>query len=347
MAARAASRHAPPSPPPGTRAQPPTAGLVAVALGAVYVLWGSTYLGIRVALDAIPPYTLGAIRFLIAGPLMYAIVVRVSRPATRPTARQWAAQALVGVLLLGVGNGGVILAEQHIPSGLAALLVATVPLWMALMGGVFLGEPFSRRAVVSVTLGFAGVVLLIRPGGAASVPVLLAVLISPFTWSLGSLYARRAPRPDNPLLGAGMQMSAAGVVFAVAALIAGEPWGNGGIHPTAHAVLGLAYLIAFGSLVGYTAYAWLLQVAPVSLVSTYAYVNPLVAVLLGAVFLGEAISARVLVGGGIIAVAVALLLSAGGSQRARVPAEPARAPAQPERMACAGGELSPPPVPRR
>ena len=312
------------------------------------MLWGSTYLGIRVTLDAIPPYTLGAIRFLIAGPLMFAVAIRVSRPARWPTARTWAAQAVVGVLLLGVGNGGVILAEEHIPSGLAALLVATVPLWMALIGGVFLSEPFSRRAVVSVAVGFAGVALLIRPGGAASLPVMLAVLISPFTWSLGSLYARRAPRPDNPLLGAGMQMAAAGVVFAVAALVAGEPWGNGGIHPTAHALLGLAYLIVFGSLVGYTAYAWLLQVVPVSLVSTYAYVNPLVAVLLGAVFLGEAVTARVLVGGGIVAAAVALLLSAGGAGRGRVSAETVGAPAQlPGRLACADEELSPQPAPGR
>ena len=289
------------------------AGLVAAALGAVYLLWGSTYLGIRIALDAVPPYTLGAIRFLIAGPLMYAVATRLAarggRPEPRPGAEQWAAQSLIGVLLLGVGNGGVILAEQSVPTGLVALLVATVPLWMALVGGLLLGEPFSRRAVVSVGLGFAGVALLIRPGGAASLTVMLAVLISPLTWSVGSLYARRAPRPHSPLVGAGMQMSAAGVAFAVAALVSGEPWHGGGIHPTMRAALALAYLIVFGSLVGYTCYAWLLQVAPVSLVSTYAYVNPVVAVLLGALFLGESITARVLVGGGIVAVAVALLLA--------------------------------------
>lgn len=331
---------------PGGRAAAP-AGLVATALGAVYVLWGSTYLGIRVALDNLPPYTLGAIRFLVAGPLMYAVAVRLARrrgrPEPRPTARQWAAQSLVGILLLGVGNGGVILAEQSVPTGLVALLVATVPLWMALFGGLVLGEPFSRRAVVSVVLGFAGVGLLIRPGGAASLPVMLAVLIAPLTWSIGSLYARRAPRPHSPLVGAGMQMSAAGVVFAVAALIAGEPWHGGGIHPTGRGLLAVAYLITFGSLVGYTAYAWLLQVVPVSLVSTYAYVNPLVAVLLGAVFLSEQITARVLIGGGIVAVAVALLLSASGPRRSTASADVVGAPAQlPGRAAACDDEVSPP-----
>ncbi len=295
---------------PRAAAPPASPALIALALGSVYILWGSTYLGIRVALDELPPYTLGAVRFLLAGAVLYAIAGRHMDALERPGAREWLQQGTVGVLLLGVGNGGVILAEQHVPIGLVALLIATVPLWIALIAGTVLRERMSRRAVVSVAVGFGGVALLIAPGGAAAPLVMLAVLVAPLAWSIGSLYARHAARPPRALVGVAIQMLCAGGVFTAAALVAGEPWRDWG-NVGWRAAAAIAYLVTFGSLVGYSAYVWLLHSAPLSLVATYAYVNPFVAVLLGAAFLGEGIGLRVLAGGGIIAMAVALVLGAG------------------------------------
>ena len=278
------------------------------ALGLVYVIWGSTYLAIALGVETLPPLPMLGVRFLIAGSILYAWCARRGLP--RPTRRQWAAAAVVGALLCGIGNGAVGWAETRIDSGLAALIIAIVPLWMALLDRVVLRRRLSRQAVVGIAVGLAGVAYLVDPAGASSRDLVAAVALvfSSFAWAAGSLYATRAARPADPLVGVAMQMLTGGVVLCAAgvgqwssvdlASVSGRSWG------------GLGYLILVGSVVGYSAYGWLLTAAPSSLVATYAYVNPVVAVLLGALFLSEPVTEHTLVGGAVIVVAVALIIAA-------------------------------------
>jgi drug/metabolite transporter (DMT)-like permease len=278
------------------------------ALWIVYVVWGSTYLAIKWGVESWPPFSMLAIRFLVAGTLLFAWCSRRGLPRT--TRHQWASAAVVGILLAAVGNGGVGWAETRIDSGLAALIVAIVPLWVAILDRVFLGGRLTVRAVAGIAVGLVGVAFLVDPGGASGTQVGAAVLLlgAAFAWAAGSVYASRAPWPEQPLVGVAMQMLAGGVVLA--AMGAGE-WSR--IDPGAIAGrswAALAYLIVVGSVVGYSAYGWLLQKAPPQLVSTYAYVNPVVAVLLGALLAGEAVTVHTVVGGAVIVVAVVLIVSA-------------------------------------
>jgi drug/metabolite transporter (DMT)-like permease len=293
-----------------------------IALSLVYVIWGSTYLAIKLGVETLPPFPMLAVRFLLAGTILFAWCARRGLP--RPTRAQWAAAAVVGALLPGIGNGAVGWAETRIDSGLAALIIAIIPLWMALLDRLFLGHTLSVRAAVGVAVGLAGVAYLVDPVGASSRDLVAAVALvfSSLAWAAGSLYATRSPRPSDPILGVAMQMLTGGVVLSV--MGAGE-WSRidlGAVSATS--LGGLAYLIVVGSIVGYTAYGWLLQNAPSSLVATYAYVNPVVAVLLGAAFAGEHVTAHTLVGGAVIVVAVALIVTA--KPRARKP-QPAAEPA--------------------
>jgi len=291
---------------------------VVVALLIVYTVWGSTYYAIRVAIDTMPPLLMASVRFLIAGGLMYALAVRRGdRRNDRPSLRQWRSALIIGAAMLAVGNGGVTVGEQYVPSGIAALLVATVPLWMVLLARLFAGERLHPLAAAGIGVGLAGVALLLRPGagGGAAVVAMLALLVSPLGWAAGSLYARRAHLPSRPLVATGMEMLAGGVVLGLAAAARGE---LGQVHLHAISVrsgLAFAYLIVFGSLVAFTAYIWLLRHASTSLVATYAYVNPLVAVLLGWALLGERITAQTLVAAGVIVVAVAMILARGPRSR--------------------------------
>jgi drug/metabolite transporter (DMT)-like permease len=291
------------------------------ALLVVYLVWGSTYLGIKVAMDTLPPLLMLAIRFLIAGAILYAVAGR----GARPTWREWRAAALIGTLLLAAGTAAVALAERRIGTGLVALIVAIIPLWMALLDRVFWRRRLSRLAVVGIVVGLGGIALLVNPGGASG-RQLVGALIPVFgglCWAVGSLYARSAPTPSRPLLGAAMQMIGGGLVLLVASAATGE---FGRVHAvSAESVGGIAYLVVFGSLVAYPAYAWLIRRAPTTLVSTYAYVNPVIAVLLGAVFLGEPITLRTIVGGAVTIVAVALIVTA-RPRPAPVATEPALEP---------------------
>jgi drug/metabolite transporter (DMT)-like permease len=298
--------------------------LVWLALGAVYVIWGSTYLAIRYAIRTIPPFLMGSIRFLIAGAVLYAWAIRRGdREGDRPTWRQWRAATIAGGLLLLGGNGGVVWAEQKVPIGIVAIVIAMVPIWMALMDRLFFGQRLPGWAVVGLVLGFGGLVLLIGgPGhGQLNAAGLAAAVGASLTWSAGSLYARRAPLPRRQLVGTGMEMLAGGALLGLAALAAGE---FAKFHPTAISAQSLwatAYLVVFGSWIGFASYVWLLRVAPTSLVSTYAYVNPVIAVFLGWAFLDEALKARTLVAAAIIVVGVALIISA----RKIAPGDPADA----------------------
>jgi drug/metabolite transporter (DMT)-like permease len=275
------------------------------ALAIVYLVWGSTYLGIDVASESLPPLLMLAARFLVAGAILYAVVGR----GVRTTIREWAAATVVGALLLSAGTSGVALAEQRIDTGLAALIVAMVPLWMAVLDRAVWGRTLSRAGVVGIAIGLGGVALLVNPAGAGGRELVGALIpvAGSFCWAFGSLWSRTAPLPENTLVAAAMEMIGGGAVLIVASLAAGEHVRFAEI--TERSVLGLAYLVVFGSLVAYSAYAWLLQRAPASLVSTYAYVNPVVAVALGAVVLGEPVTWTMAAGGAAIVTAVVLLVS--------------------------------------
>ncbi len=296
---------------------------VALALGALYVVWGSTYLAIRVAVGTIPPFTQGSIRFLIAGTLLFVVTSRGHTGEPRPGRREWRDATIIGGFLLVGGNGLVALGETTVASGIAALLIATLPVWVAILGRLFFDLRLSRSTLVGIGLGFAGVGVLVLPtGGTAPVDLggALILLGSPILWAIGSLYSGRAHLPARPLVGVAMQMLCGGVLLAAVALVTGE---IGRFHPaavTTESIAALAYLVAVGSLIGFTAYAWLLRVAPLPLVATYAYVNPIVAVALGSLILGESVTPRTLAAGVIIIVAVAIIVWSRG--REPVPPRP-------------------------
>jgi drug/metabolite transporter (DMT)-like permease len=308
----------------GARAARPAARIW-LALGTVYILWGSTYLGIKYAIDTIPPFLMGSLRFLAAGGVLYLLAMRTGDArADRIGARQWMAALVIGGALLVGGNGGVILAEQYAPTGVVALLVATSPLWMAIIDRVVFGRRLPALVIVGLLVGFGGVAFLIGSPGSGRINLFGAALAlaAPLCWAGGSVFTRHVKLPIRPLVAASMEMLWAGLLFGIASLLTGElgrlPWQ----HVSTTSIVALIYLIVFGSLVGFSAYVWLLRSAPLSLVSTYAYVNPVVAVILGAIFVGEAITARLVIAGGIIVLAVALIVVARNraASQARVPA---------------------------
>lgn len=283
-----------------------------IALAIVYVVWGSTYLAIRVAIDTMPPLLMGSVRFLVAGGLLYAWAVRRGdRDADRPGAAQWRAAAIVGAALFLGGNGGVVLAERTIASGVAALIVALTPLWMTLFARIAFGERVSALAMIGLPLGFLGLVVLVGPSTGVTVDLRGALLCAggSVAWSAGSLYARRAPLPKRAAVSTAMQMITGGVWLGLASVAAGE-LGRLDLPRISAASFGaLVYLIFAGSLVAFSAYGWLLRKASVPLVATYAYVNPVVAVALGWLVLGEPITARMLTAGAVIVIAVVLIAS--------------------------------------
>ncbi|WP_410810657.1 EamA family transporter [Micromonospora sp. 067-2] len=305
----------------GTGAAPT---LIWTALIVVYLLWGSTYLAIRIAVESLPPLTSAAMRFAAAG-LVLAAVLRLRRGpgALRVDRRQLGSAALVGVLLLAGGNGLVVLAESGppgvaLPSGIAALLVATVPLLVVLLRTAT-GDRPPVWTFAGVTLGFVGLVLLVLPAGSAdAVPLVgaLTVVAGAASWSVGSFLSGRIRMPADPFVATVYEMVAGALVLAVIAAGRGE---LRDFHPTAVSArswLALAYLMVAGSLVAFTAYVWLLHNAPLSLVSTYAYVNPAVAVALGALLVAEPITGQVLLGGAVIVAGVALVVTTERPRRA-------------------------------
>jgi len=284
---------------------------IVAAFAAIYVIWGSTYLGIRIAIETLPPLLMAGMRFIVAGPLLYVLARRGGAP--RPTGVQWRATAIVGALLLLGGNGFVTLAEQRVSSGLAALLVATVPLWMVLLDWVFLRaiRP-SSKVFVGLALGLVGIVLLIGPAdllGDHRVDILGAgmLTLAALSWSIGSLYARRAALPDAPLLGTAMEMSAGGILLVLAAGVKGEWIQVDFASVSLRSWLALSYLTLLGSIVAFTAYTWLLRVSTPARVSTYAYVNPVVAVVLGWAVAGETLTLQMLLAAAVIVLAVVII----------------------------------------
>ncbi|HUZ84388.1 MAG TPA: EamA family transporter [Gaiellales bacterium] len=293
----------------GVRRPGASSRAVWVALGIVYVAWGSTYLGIRVVDRTIPPFLGAGVRFMVAGALMLAVRTAWSRHLPRVRARELGSLALISVLLLAGGNGGVSYAERHVPSGLAALLVASMPFWILVIR-TLAGDRPRRATLLGLAVGFVGVGLLVARGGeqqGASVPYMLLVVVAALSWALGSWLSSRLPLPADVAAGTAIQMLIGGAVLVVLAPAAGESYGGLG-HASGDSLLALGYLAVFGSILAFTAYVWVLQRAPISQVSTYAYVNPIVAVALGAIILGERVTALTLLSGAVIVVAVALVI---------------------------------------
>ena len=287
------------------------------ALGTVYLVWGSTYLAIMVGIRTLPPLLMSSVRFALAGGILYAWSIRRGdRSGDRPRANQWLAAAAVGGLLLVCGNGGIAWAQQRVASGVAALIVACVPIFVALLEWSVLRKRLAGTGLAGLAIGIGGVAFLVGPSGAVDPVGGTVIVLASLAWTVGSLYTPFAPLPSRPLVSASMQMLCASVLLAVAGIAAGE---LGRVQaPSPASLLALAYLVVVGSIITYTAYTWLLGNAPASLVSTYAYVNPVVAVALGAVFLGEAVSGQMLVAGVAIVGAVVLVLRS----RPRPDAEP-------------------------
>lgn len=312
-----------------TGLRPPQGKLVA-AFASVYLIWGSTYLAIRFAIETMPPHLMAAMRFLVAGAILY--VWARWRGAPRPTLANWRAAAVVGGFLLLGGNGAVVWAETRVPSGLTALLVAMVPIWMLVLEMLpRLGGRKPRASVVAgIVLGLVGLVVLVAPGKLAGrVDPLGAgvLLLGCLSWAFGSLYSRGAALPKSGFLAAAMEMMAGGVLLLLFGLATGQAGQVAVSAISARSLFALAYLIVFGSLIGFTAYIWLLGATTSARVSTYAYVNPVVAVLLGWAFAGEPMSLRTLIAAVVIIGAVALIIRYGA--RREIPA-PAPAEAAPE-----------------
>lgn len=266
---------------------------------AVYIVWGSTYLAIRFVVESMPPFLAAGFRFLIAGLVLYAF--RRLRGDQAPRRIEWRSAAIVGLFMLLGGNGLVMWAEKRVASSIAALMIASVPLWMALIDSL---RPGGRRpngwVITGVITGFAGITILVGPTqligitGEVNLLGVLALLMAAFSWAVGSLYNRGAELPASPLLGVGMEMLVGGLALLLLGTLLGE-WTQLNLAAVeTRSWLGFGYLVVFGSWVGFASYIWLLRVAPTMLVSTYAYVNPLVAIVVGNLFAGEEMTPRVL-----------------------------------------------------
>ena len=304
-------------------AERPSTLSVAAALGTVYVLWGSTYLAIAYVVESLPPLLAAGARFLLAGSMMVAFLLarqrwRRGRPdrgddALRwPRAVEWRTAFIVGTLLLLGGNGMVSLAETLVPSGIAAVIIATTPIWLSVFDALLTRRMPSLVAIGGLLVGLLGVAILLLPttGLGALNPVGIGILVvAAVSWAGGSLYARRGQLPANQLLGTGMEQIAGGVALLLAATAIGEVGQFDPGSVTTASLLGLAFLVVFGSLVAFTAYIWLLNHVAVTTVATYAYVNPVVAVALGVAFRGETMTPRSLLVAGLIIGAVVAMVS--------------------------------------
>jgi drug/metabolite transporter (DMT)-like permease len=270
------------------------------ALVTVYVIWGSTYLAIAVTGETISPLLAVSTRFITAGTLM-AVIVRLRGSSLRITRRAFASCLVIGLLLPGA-NAVLFYAERDVPTGLASLIIASVPLWIVVLR-LLNHERMPWQALAGVGVGFVGVAIIARPSGGATTIGVLLCLVSALMWATGSVLSARLVMPSDPFAATSYEMLAGGLIMLVPALFTTH-----GFSPSAASIAGWFYLVTFGSIIGYTAYTWLLANAPLGLVSTYAYVNPVVAITLGVLFLGEALTSRLLIGAAIVVVAVAIVV---------------------------------------
>jgi drug/metabolite transporter (DMT)-like permease len=300
------------------------------ALLVVYIVWGSTYLAIRVVVGTMPPLLSAGVRFVIAAAILFAYVaIRHGISSLKLSRSEWLGVAFVGLALLLGGNGLVMLGERDVPSGLAALIVAVIPLYVVLLRFIF-RERVATATVLGVLIGFVGVAVLIVPrgiDGSVAIGGMVLLLLAPLSWSIGTFYSKRVDLPGDYLVSTGAQMLVGGIGLLLVGLLVGEA---GLVTPetfSTESLLALAYLILFGSVLAYTAYTWLLQHAPVSRVATYAFVNPVVAIILGSLLLNEEINVTMLIGAAMIVVAVAVVVRTESQQsHAAAPAMEATPP---------------------
>ena len=291
--------------------RPSTRASVIAAFAAVYVVWGSTYLAIRYAVQTMPPLLMAGARFSVSGVMLYAWAR--ARGAPRPTAVEWRVAAVTGVLMLCLGNGSVGWAEQRIPSALAALIVAVVPLWMVVFDWVLPGgERPTLSVIAGVIVGLGGLVVLVGPErvdttGPVDIVGALVLVAASMAWAFGSVYNSRGARPESAAMSTGLQMLGGSVALVAGGLALGEGHRTSISQISAASWAGWVYLVTFGSLIGFTAYIYLLKEVSPAKASTYAYVNPVVAMLLGWAIAGEAITPRTLVAAAIILGGVALI----------------------------------------
>lgn len=293
---------------------------VGAAFAAVYLIWGSTYLAIRFVIETLPPFFMAGTRFLIAGAIMY--VWSRFRGSPRPSSLNWRSASVVGGLMLLGGHGGVILAEQWLPSSLTSVLIATVPLWLVLLDSVISKKKIDSRVSAGLVVGFLGVGLLVNPGevlGGSRIDMVVALglVLAAFLWASGSLYSRTAPLPSSQLMSTAMEMLAGGGFLMVASTVTGE-WMRLRLDLVSErSLFAWIYLIVFGSLIGFTSYVWLLKVASTARVSTYAYVNPVVAMILGWTLAGETLTLQNLLAAAIILAAVIVITTHRPSNEAK------------------------------
>lgn len=287
------------------------------AFAAVYIFWGSTYLAIKYAIETLPPFLMAGSRFVIAGVILM-VWARFAKDYEKPKAAHWKTSFIVGTLLLLGGNGGVVFAEYYISSSLAALLVATEPFWIVLLSWLWLkGTRPNLKTILGIGVGFFGVWMLINghttsgteANGSMQFFGTIAVMAAALSWATGSIYGLRAPVPKSSILTAGMQMFSGGLVLLAVSLFSGEMFKFDIAQVSSNSVYGVIYLIIFGSLIGFTAYSWLLKNAQPAMVATYAYVNPIVAVFLGWLIAGESFTGQMLIGATVIVGSVVLITS--------------------------------------
>jgi drug/metabolite transporter (DMT)-like permease len=294
-----------------------------LALITLYIAWGTTYLAIRYAVETIPPFFMTGTRFLVAGLILY--IWRRMAGDSAPNRLQWRSAIIIGSFLLVGGVGGVSLAERYIPSGIAALIVAAIPLWIVIIEALRPGGSRPTwQSIAGVLIGMAGIAILVDTGSAStqqpgySLLGIVIVLLAALSWSVGSIYSREAKLPASPLLGTGMELLAGAAGSYIVGLLTGELRQLDLPAISLRSLSGLGYLIVVGSLIGFVCYTWLLRVAPTPLVVTYAYVNPLVAVFLGSLIAGEALTTGLLIAAPLILLSIALIHS---RQQKKVPVE--------------------------
>ena len=286
--------------------------MVWAALWTVYIVWGSTYLAIRITVETMPPLLAGGVRFLLAGALVYGVLLmRKGRAGTRVSRDELLGSAFVGTALLLGGNGIVMIAEQDVPSGLASLIIASTPLWVILLRTLF-GEKVSRGTLIGVAVGFAGVGILVLPSDkpeGAPLSGLILLVIASACWATGSFFSKRVATPRDPFLSTAVQMLCGGAMLLLFGLLTGEAGDVAFEEFSAASMFALLYLVLVGSLLAFTAYVWVLQHAPISKVATYAYVNPVIAIFLGWLVLSEEITPFVIAGAAVIVSSVAFIIN--------------------------------------
>jgi drug/metabolite transporter (DMT)-like permease len=283
---------------------------VLLAFSAIYFIWGSSYLGVRFAIQSIPPFLMGGSRFMIAGTIL--MLLARWQGAAWPSRANWRSASILGVLFFLIANGAVIWASQYLPSGTIAIMGATIPMWTVVLDWlVYRSVRPGLIMFIGVGLGLAGVVMLISPGDVAGgeplyAPAAVALLIGPACWGIGSLYARDADLPKSPTMSTGMQLFAGGLILLVIGLVTGEQFDASQV--TLRSGIAFVYLITFASIVAFSAFVWLLRVTTPARVSTYAFVNPVVAVFLGAILASETLTPRTLIAAAIILAGVVMII---------------------------------------